>query len=101
MIVVAIIGILAAIAIPAYQNFVARSKVSEAIVFAGFVKPSIADYYYQNQTYPTSLSQVSESSLSGKYVESMSIGESGAIMVTVDYGIGHGTIVLTPSADQN
>lgn len=45
MIVVAIIGILAAIAIPTYQNFVARAKVSEGLALAGPVKIAVAEYY--------------------------------------------------------
>ena len=45
MIVVAIIGILAAIAIPQYQNYIARSQVSEALNLAGGVKTAVAEYY--------------------------------------------------------
>jgi type IV pilus assembly protein PilA len=52
MIVVAIIGILAAIALPAYQDYVTRSKVSELLVGAGGCKNSIAEYYNANSTFP-------------------------------------------------
>ncbi|WP_143004445.1 pilin [Halomonas shengliensis] len=45
MIVVAIIGILAAIAIPAYQDYVARSQVSEGVATASAVRTSITEYY--------------------------------------------------------
>jgi type IV pilus assembly protein PilA len=45
MIVVAIIGILAAIAIPAYQDYMVRSKVTELINAAGVCKTSVAEYY--------------------------------------------------------
>jgi type IV pilus assembly protein PilA len=52
MIVVAIIGILAAIAIPAYQDFTIRSKVTELINAAGVCKTSVAEYYQAKGTLP-------------------------------------------------
>ena len=53
MIVVAIIGILAAIAIPAYQDFTIRSKVTELINAAGVCKTSVAEYYQAKGVFPT------------------------------------------------
>ena len=52
MIVVAIIGILAAIAIPAYQDYTVRAKVAEALTFASAAKTSIVEYYLSNQDMP-------------------------------------------------
>ena len=52
MIVIAIIGILAAIALPAYQNYVIRSQVTEGISLAAGVKTAVADFYTQNGTFP-------------------------------------------------
>ena len=52
MIVVAIIGILAAIAIPAYQDFTIRSKVTELINAAGVCKTSVAEYYQAKGAFP-------------------------------------------------
>ena len=52
MIVVAIIGILAAIAIPAYQDYTVRSKVTELINAAGVCKTSVAEYYQTKGTMP-------------------------------------------------
>ena len=53
MIVVAIIGILAAIAIPAYQDYTIRAKVTELINAAGVCKTSVAEYYQAVGSFPT------------------------------------------------
>ena len=53
MIVIAIIGILAAIAIPAYQNYTIRSQVTEGLSLADGWKTSISEYYAQNGIFPT------------------------------------------------
>ena len=53
MIVIAIIGILAAIAIPAYQNYTIRSQVTEGLSLADGWKTSISEYYAQNGSFPT------------------------------------------------
>jgi type IV pilus assembly protein PilA len=53
MIVVAIIGILAAIAIPAYQNYVIRSQITEGLCMADAFKTAVADYYAQYGVFPT------------------------------------------------
>ncbi|MGY6555581.1 MAG: pilin [Wenzhouxiangella sp.] len=52
MIVVAIIGVLAAMALPAYQNFTIRASVSEALVGLGPVKTELADFYARNGRFP-------------------------------------------------
>jgi len=53
MIVVAIVGILAAIAIPAYQDYIARSQVSEAVATAGAVKTAVSEHHASLGTCPT------------------------------------------------
>ena len=53
MIVIAIIGILAAIAIPAYQNYTIRSQVTEGLSLADGWKTAISEYYAQNGAFPT------------------------------------------------
>ena len=57
MIVVAIIGILAAIAIPAYQDYIMRSKVTELVNAAGVCKTSIAEFYQTKGALPTNLAE--------------------------------------------
>ena len=55
MIVVAIIGILAAIALPAYQDYTIRSQVSEGPTLSEGIKVAIADYYANNGTWPADM----------------------------------------------
>jgi type IV pilus assembly protein PilA len=88
MIVIAIIGILAAIAIPAYQNYTIRSQVTEGLSLADGWKTSISEYYAQNGSFPTSSSTtggagtvaVSGASV-GKYVGSVAVTTGGEIVV--------------------
>ncbi|OEC89282.1 pilin [Acinetobacter sp. YK3] len=82
MIVVAIIGILAAIAIPAYQDYIARSQVSEVLVLSSQYKIAISNVYSQSSTCPT-LAEMGLSSPSdgnGSYVNSVTpITQTGSI----------------------
>ena len=55
MIVMAIIGILAAIAVPQYQNYIARAKISEALNLAGTVKTAVSEYYLSQGEWPANL----------------------------------------------
>jgi len=82
MIVVAIIAILAAIAIPAYQNYAIRSKVSELVVAADSCKTSVAEYYQSVGTLPTSLASSGCTTQSSQYVASIDVGAGGKITVT-------------------
>lgn len=68
MIVVAIIGILAAIAIPAYQDYIARSQVSEGVQLLGGGKTPLAEFYADQGRWPGGAASVM-GTLAGKYVE--------------------------------
>jgi len=80
MIVVAIIGILAAVAIPAYQDYIARSQVSEAVGLMGATKTPLAEYIGDKGMWPTALSDIVAGS-SGKYTASL-VGVNGVIAGT-------------------
>ncbi len=85
MIVVAIIGILAAIAIPAYQNYTIRAQVTEGLTLAGGWKVAAAEFYAQNGTFPTAaqMALAGQQPSTGKYVTSVS---SNAGAITIVYG---------------
>ena len=76
MIVVAIVGILAAIAIPAYNDYVARSKASEALAAMGACKTSVSEYSQVNNVLPTSTTTAGCGSLATKYVSGLSVDAS-------------------------
>jgi type IV pilus assembly protein PilA len=91
MIVIAIIGILAAIAIPAYQNYTIRSQVTEGLSLADGWKTSISEYYAQNGSFPsnstTSAAGVAgdiavSGASTGKYVSAVNVSAGGDILVT-------------------
>jgi type IV pilus assembly protein PilA len=85
MIVVAIIGILAAIAIPAYQNYTVRAQVTEGLNLADGWKTAVAEYYANNGTWPTTaqLTAAGQVASTGKYVTSVA---STAGAITILYG---------------
>jgi type IV pilus assembly protein PilA len=76
MIVVAIIGILAAIAIPAYENYIAKAQFTEALSLASGQKTNVIDYYSENDACPTNGQGgiPNEDSITGKYVASVEVG---------------------------
>jgi type IV pilus assembly protein PilA len=80
MIVVAIIGILAAIAIPAYQDYITRSKVTEVITLADACKTSVAEYFQAQGTLPADLAASGCSSNATQYVASLDVA-TGVISV--------------------
>ena len=86
MIVVAIIGILAAIAIPAYQNYVIRAQVTEGMSLADGAKTAMAEFYTNHGTFPGSNGSAGlakAASITGNYVSSVDIGtKPGQIIVT-------------------
>lgn len=84
MIVVAIIGILAAIAIPAYQDYTIRSQASEGPALANGLKTTLAEYYSDRGAWPDDNEALGISqTIEGSYVASV---ESEDGVITVTYG---------------
>ncbi len=101
MIVVAIIGILAAIAIPAYQDYTKRTHVSEGMSLAGAAKTAVAEYYASEGTWPgtNTLAGLSESNtITGNAVQKVKVSGSGSITVTYNNKVDTGkTLILVPT----
>jgi type IV pilus assembly protein PilA len=111
MIVVAIIGILAAIAIPAYQDYTIRAQVSEGLTLAADIKAGVAEYMAQTGSWPLTLVEagvasvgVDGTSKAARYVESVDVGTG---TITITYGkdanakINNATLVLQPFVNPN
>ena len=89
MIVVAIIGILAAIAIPAYTDYLKRSKVSEAVSLQGGLKTPIEEWIGSQGAWPDSITADLGGKITGKYTSIIAlIGDSTAVLSTDDFIVG-------------
>jgi type IV pilus assembly protein PilA len=101
MIVIAIIGILAAIALPAYQDYITRSKVSELILAGDSCKNSVTEYYQtQDRTLPADLNASGCSNQVTQYVSGLDVA-GGVITVSSALAAAPGNYVLTPVANAN
>ncbi|HGM0416043.1 TPA: pilin, partial [Neisseria gonorrhoeae] len=86
MIVIAIVGILAAVALPAYQDYTARAQVSEAILLAEGQKSAVTEYYLNNGKWPENNGDAgvasSPTDIKGKYVKEVKV-ENGVVTATM------------------
>lgn len=108
MIVVAIIGILAALAVPAYQDYTIRSKVSEGASLASAARTAVDVYFSENGTLAgtsignhTSLGLSAPASYQAKYVAGVDVGTRGVVTATLKTltelgGASGDTVVYTP-----
>lgn len=109
MIVVAIIGILAAIALPAYQDYVARSQLSEALSLASGQKAAVAETWSNNGVAPATNAEagIAEAAkITGKYVDNVAVGANGVITATmkstgVSQGVSGKKLTLEPTFPTN
>ncbi|EMT3621903.1 pilin, partial [Neisseria gonorrhoeae] len=86
MIVIAIVGILAAVALPAYQDYTARAQVSEAILLAEGQKSAVTEYYLNNGEWPANngaAGVASASTIKGKYVQKVEVAK-GVVTATMN-----------------
>src|SRR5690625_5823375 len=87
MIVVAILAILMAIAIPAYQDYTIRAQVSEGMNLTGGARTAVAEYFTDKGTFPgsnTSAGIAQPGSITGEYVDTVTVGSGGVI--TAEFG---------------
>jgi type IV pilus assembly protein PilA len=104
MIVVAIIGILAAIALPAYQDYTIRSKISEAVIAASACKSGVSEFIQANGALPPTSEAAGCSTTSTKYVASVAVTPaSGLITVnlqnTGSTAADAANLLLQPTSD--
>jgi type IV pilus assembly protein PilA len=103
MIVIAILGILMAIAIPAYQDYTVRAKVSEGMNLAGAAKLAVAETKSSTGKFPSTNASAglpTAASISGNDVSDIALSGSGVITITyssTEAAINNQTLILTPS----
>ena len=99
MIVVAIIGILAAVALPAYQDYTVRAKMSEVILAMSACRTSITEVYQTGGTPPSANGWGCEAGVTSKYVKSISTDSAGvvtAVIQNISTDVNNSTVTLTP-----
>jgi type IV pilus assembly protein PilA len=104
MIVVAIIGILAAVAIPAYQDYTVRARVTEGLSLASAGKTAVSEYFASNGTVPDTnagAGMADSTTITGNSVRTVEVTTNGVIEVTFSGNpIDGDTIQLTPTTSQ-
>ncbi len=111
MIVVAIIGILAAVAIPAYQDYTVRAKVSEVMVIASKDKSSVSEYYISQGSMPAAAADAGVNVLAAQsayLTGDTAFKKTSATVSTLTYTLGalgpttaKGTVIFTGTGSDN
>ena len=106
MIVVAIIGILSAIGVPAYLSYTARAQVMEGLSLAGGWKVAILEYYAENGSWPSQSTDLNATSSVGVYASNVTVAPGGVITIIyggpqVNQAINGQTLTLVPYTNDN
>ena len=94
MIVVAIIGILASLAIPAYQSYLIRAQIAEGLTLSGPLQNAVAVYFNDNGVFPTDNAEATAEtadSYGGKYVSTISINNA---VISIQYGNDANALII-------
>ena len=100
MIVVAIIGILAAVALPAYQDYTVRAKVSEVILAASAPKTAVAEWFQTKGSLPATAASLGVATQATKYVSGVTVADVTGVITAMaqgDAAITGSTITMTPA----
>ena len=104
MIVVAIVGILAAIAIPAYSDYIVRSKVSEAMASLGACKTSVSEYIATKGASALTAANAGCTDQASQFASAPAVAAGGIISITVsgtNSGMDTKVVTLTPTVSGN
>jgi len=102
MVVVAIIGILAALAVPAYQDYSVRARVSEGLTLAGTAKAQVQDVFNSGSFAATGYANGYQSPTATANIKSISINAAtGVISITTQKNAGDGVLLLVPYTGQS
>ncbi|KYL37013.1 pilin [Pseudoalteromonas sp. APC 3356] len=109
MIVVAIIGILAAVALPAYQDYTTRAKVSEVISFGSSAKTAVSECAISNGALTncatnSDVGLATAADINSTYVESVTVGTAGVVTIAIkgtNTTLDSGSIAFTPAYNTN
>lgn len=105
LLVVVVIGVLAAVAIPSYQSYAARAKHAEALLAASGCRTSVSEVFQSSSSVPGANWGCGASSAQSRYVASVAVGPDGKITVTTraipnrEGGGEGGRLTLVPLAD--